>query len=45
MINIEKLRQKLYADSPFCLATNKDNAYRDGVDMALEAVKEELNKK
>lgn len=43
-VDIEKLRKKLYAGSPFDLCTAKDNAYRDGVDMTLEMVNEQINK-
>ena len=32
-------RDSLYVDSPFDLATDEDNAYRDGVDAALEALR------
>lgn len=35
-----QLRQKAYADSPFDLATTKDDAYRDGVDYVLDRVLE-----
>lgn len=36
MMSYEQMRQRLYADSPYNLATAKDDAYRNGVDEALE---------
>jgi len=41
-ININKLKEKIYADSPFDLASVEDNAYRSGVDYALQLVEKEL---
>lgn len=35
---METLRQKLYANSPYDLATPEDDAYRNGVDETIEAV-------
>ena len=40
-MNFEKMRDKLYADSPFDLGTDADNAFRDGVDMAIELMESE----
>ncbi len=45
MLNIEKLRKKLYAQSPYDLATMKDDCYRDGVDYTLELIDKELKEK
>jgi hypothetical protein len=35
MCDIQILRQELYANSPFDLASDNDNIYRDAVDAAL----------
>jgi hypothetical protein len=35
VVDLVKMRKKLYADSPFNLATKEDDAYRDGVDATL----------
>jgi hypothetical protein len=43
-MNIEIMRKKLYASSPFDLATTEDNAFRDGVDYTLLLLDEELSK-
>ena len=43
-MNINKMRKKLYADSPFDLASKKDDAYRDGVDNTLDLVQVEYFK-
>ena len=40
-IDFVKIEARLYCHSPFDLGTDKDNAYRDGVDKTLEAIKEE----
>ena len=33
---VEYVKNLLYADSPFDLASVEDDAYRDGVDLAIE---------
>jgi hypothetical protein len=40
VIDIVKMRKKLYADSPFNLATKEDDAYRDGVDATLVLIEQ-----
>lgn len=35
-LNFIKIKDYLYARSPFDLATDEDNAYRDGVDWTIE---------
>lgn len=41
-MTLNQMKNKLYASSPFDLATDEDNAYRDGVDNALEMFQETL---
>jgi len=38
---MSQIKDRLYANSPFNLASAKDNAYRDGVDYALEEVEKQ----
>lgn len=42
MTDFQKMKKKLYADSPFDLGTIQDDAYRDGVDASLEAFENTL---
>lgn len=37
-----KMRKKLYAESPFDLATKLDDAYRDGVDATIVLIEKSL---
>lgn len=37
-LNLEKLKKKMYADSPYDIGSEKDDAYRDGVDSVLDAI-------
>jgi hypothetical protein len=39
-LNLTKLQNKLYADSPYDLASELDNAYRNGVDAVIDLLQE-----
>lgn len=37
-MNYEILRNRMYANSPYDLASERDDAYRNGVDAVIEAI-------
>lgn len=41
---MDRIRDRAYADSPYDLGTDEDNAFRDGVDCVLDEIHKLLGK-